>query len=292
MGEVVPVQLGQRGDAHGPAMPGLDRMSERLARSLRGIIEPYAGVRPTVTPQPIDNSMFMMWDACTPAFTSLSLYHIAPIQGVVILRLDSVFVCNLVDRFYGGAGKVKDLDRAEFTPTEDRLIDKLAQQIMGAVKLLWAELLPVDVSHVGHETNVAQISGIDSNGDIVCQAFEIALSDNLKWTMEIVYPAHGLAALEIANNDAQKGGVSASMPVDPVWQSQLNRKLGEVRLPARSVLARPNLNVTELMALKPGDVIPLHIARSLPLIIGDRVFAHGTIGEQDGRAAFLIDKLA
>jgi flagellar motor switch protein FliM len=67
--------------------------------------------------------------------------------------------------------------------------------------------------------------------------------------------------------------------------------MAHVRLPARTVLARPNLTLAELMALQPGDVIPVHISRSLPLIVGDRIFAHGTIGEQDGRAAFMIEKL-
>jgi flagellar motor switch protein FliM len=57
------------------------------------------------------------------------------------------------------------------------------------------------------------------------------------------------------------------------------------------VLARPNLSLAELMQLKAGDVIPVNIARSLPLIVGDRIVAHGTIGEQEGRAAFQIEKL-
>jgi flagellar motor switch protein FliM len=50
--------------------------------------------------------------------------------------------------------------------------------------------------------------------------------------------------------------------------------------------------MSELMALRPGDVIPLNIPRHLPLIVGDRVYAHGSIGEQDGIAAFMIEKLA
>jgi flagellar motor switch protein FliN/FliY len=36
--------------------------------------------------------------------------------------------------------------------------------------------------------------------------------------------------------------------------------LENVRLPVRSVLARPELSVAQLMALKPGDVIPITLA--------------------------------
>ena len=58
------------------------------------------------------------------------------------------------------------------------------------------------------------------------------------------------------------------------------------------MLARPNLSLADLMELKVGDVIPVTIGRALPLIVGNRIVAHGTIGEQDGRAAFQIEKLA
>ena len=80
--------------------------------------------------------------------------------------------------------------------------------------------------------------------------------------------------------------------VDPVWQARVARRMRDIRLPARTVLARPNLSLAELMQLKAGDIIPVTIGRSLPLIVGDRIVAHGTIGEQDGRAAFQIEKIA
>jgi flagellar motor switch protein FliM len=66
----------------------------------------------------------------------------------------------------------------------------------------------------------------------------------------------------------------------------------DIRLPARTVLARPNLSLADLMQLKAGDIIPVTISRSVPLIVGDRIVAHGSIGDQDGRAAFQIEKLA
>ena len=60
----------------------------------------------------------------------------------------------------------------------------------------------------------------------------------------------------------------------------------------RRWLAGDNLSLADLMELKVGDVIPVTIGRALPLIVGNRIVAHGTIGEQDGRAAFQIEKLA
>jgi len=59
----------------------------------------------------------------------------------------------------------------------------------------------------------------------------------------------------------------------------------------RSVLARPELTMGQLMALKPGDVIPINLAAKVPLLVGSKRFAEGTIGEQEGRAALLVESV-
>jgi flagellar motor switch protein FliM len=64
-----------------------------------------------------------------------------------------------------------------------------------------------------------------------------------------------------------------------------------VRLEARSVLARPNISVAELLQLKPGDVIPISVPALVPLLVAGRPVALGKIGDQDGRAALKIEKV-
>src|SRR3546814_5283565 len=68
---------------------------------------------------------------------------------------------------------------------------------------------------------------------------------------------------------------------DPVWQARIAQRMREFRLPARTVLAHPDLSLAELMQLKAGDIIPVTINRSLPLLVGYRIVAHGSIDEQD-----------
>jgi flagellar motor switch protein FliM len=38
-------------------------------------------------------------------------------------------------------------------------------------------------------------------------------------------------------------------------------------------------------------VIPITLSQTVPLLVGNRRFAEGTIGEQDGRAAMMIESL-
>ena len=123
---------------------------------------------------------------------------------------------------------------------------------------------------------------------MVVQRFMIGITRDQLWPVDLVFPLAALRAVEplmgtrLPADDDQK---------DPVWQARIARRMRDIRLPARTVLARPNLSLAELMQLKVGDVIPVTISRSLPLIVGNRIVARGSIGEQDGRAAFQIEKI-
>ena len=289
MNDVQPFAFGRQTSEPIAAIGGLEKIGDRLARRLRAIIEPYGGARPAVSVRPLDDTMFMMWDASAPEFASLSLYRLHPIKGPVGLRIDADLISCLVDRFYGGRGDRGTTARREFTPTENRFAARLADGIVAALIECWAEIAPLEAVLVGREANLAHAQFLSGETEIVVQTFDIDLGDHHPRLIEFIYPKAGFSGLEIVNT--AKGNDDAR-PSDPVWHSRLTHRLDDVRFSARTVLARPNLKMTELMSLKPGDVIPIHIARHLPLLIGDRVFAHGTIGEQDGSAAFMIEKLA
>ena len=47
----------------------------------------------------------------------------------------------------------------------------------------------------------------------------------------------------------------------------------------------------DLLALRPGDVIPISLPQHIPLTVAGRLFAHGTLGEADGRAAIRISRI-
>ena len=289
MNDVQPFALGRQTSEPVAAISGLEKLGERVSRRLRAIIEPYGGTRPLVTPKPLEETMFMMWDASAPEFASLSLYRLHPIKGPVVLRIDAPLVSLLVDRFYGGKGERLGADKREFTPTETRLAARLADGIVAALVECWAEIAPLEAVLISRETNPGHTQLMPAETAVVVQSFEVDMGGHHPRIIEFIYPKAGFAGLEIVGSP--KTGDEAR-PADPIWRTRLAGRLEDVRFPVRTVLARPNLKMAELMSLKPGDVIPIHIARQLPLLVGDRAFAHGTVGEQDGSAAFMIEKLA
>jgi len=64
-----------------------------------------------------------------------------------------------------------------------------------------------------------------------------------------------------------------------------------IRLPARTILAHSDISFQRLLTLAPGDILPLLLPTQIPLTVAGHVFAHGSLGEANGRTALLIEKM-
>src|SRR4051794_24537470 len=136
------------------AIPAIDRLNERLVRRLRDVIEPFARVKPRVTTEPVMIRGFAEWQAEQAEFTSLSLYAFRPMKGAILLHIDPDFVSRLVAPFSGGGGARAPRRAREFTPTEESLLGRFCEALIGALGEAWAELLPVRPQLRARETNV------------------------------------------------------------------------------------------------------------------------------------------
>ncbi|MEO8722399.1 MAG: FliM/FliN family flagellar motor switch protein [Sphingobium sp.] len=289
MSDVQSFRFGQT-EPQAPLVPsGVDKLGERLARRLRTILEPMVGGKPTVTPLPSEMVTYGQWSAMAASFSAYSIYRLHPLKGGIMVRIDAALVGGMLERFYGGAGGKAGLARSEFTPSEERIIARVSDAIMDALIANWGEAMHLESVMKVRETDPRALSFAETTDQMLSQSFTVCLSRNEEWPIELMLPLVALRQLEplLSSGTAEEGRLP-----DPIWRTRIAQQMGNIRLPAKTVLARPTLNLTELLALKPGDVIPVNIQRALPLIVNNRVLAQGTIGEQNGRAAFMIEKLS
>ena len=232
--------------------------------------------------------LFADWKAEQPEFVSLSMYGFKPMKGLVMLSVEPEFVSRLVDIFYGGTGAAVSTRAREFTGTEDSLLARLADQIAGALAQVWAEVVPVRPQLRSRETNVGFANIARGDEPVVVTRFTIRLPVGASSSIDIVYPVPALRSVEQELSAGSPEDVSAR---GEEWRDRLAAAVGNVRVKARTVLARPELSLAELMQLQPGDVIPISLPAHVPLLVEGRSIAFGTIGEHDGRAALKIDKI-
>jgi flagellar motor switch protein FliM len=270
------------------AVPALDRMSEKSARKLRSQIEPIPRIKPTITADPVYVRQFDAWRAEQPEFVSISLYRFRPLKGQVLIAVTPELVRRLVDAYYGGLGVHGERVVKEFTPTEERLLTRLSEALVETLTEVWSEVVPVKAQLMSRETSTSYASLVAGDEPVAVARFTVSIGQGRGAVIDVLYPVAALRSIE--------GQLSVKVHDDigltgSEWRERIMTALGEVRIQARSVLARPTLSVRELMTLKPGDVIPVNLPPMVPLLVAGRQIGLGKIGEQDGRAALKIEKI-
>jgi flagellar motor switch protein FliM len=287
-GEPRPFSFGSGSAQPTAALPALDRINERFARRIRDLIEPFIRAKPKVVADPAVLRPLRDWQAEQRPFVGLSLYSFKPMKGTLAVSVPSEFVSRLVDSFYGGTGADPAGEAREFTATEERLLARLTDSLVDALAEAWREVAAVEPTLRGRETSpvLSGVGGPDETAAI-CR-FIVTPPHSRPASIDIMFPAAALRSVEGAL--AAKSSDEASARGEE-WRAKLNAALADIRIEARTVLARPELSVSELVQLKVGDVIPVSIPAMVPLLVEGRTVALGSIGEQDGKAALKVDRI-
>lgn len=285
---VQPFALG-REDVHPAAgLSGLERIGERFAKRVRAVIEPLTQAKTQVTANPLESQRFESWQARLPDFLSLSFYRLRPLKGGMLLVIEPDFIARLVDIFYGGTGEVRPNRAKEFTPSEERLAARLADGIVERLVEAWAEVATLAPALAARETNAGYANLFRPDEMLVVQRFTITPVQGKPTAISIAYP---LAALRAVDSQLTAKVHDDQGPADAAWRSRMAYALEQVHLPVRSVLARSELSLAQIMNLKPGDVIPVSLPPKVPLLVASKRVAMGTIGEKNGHAALMVEHI-
>lgn len=286
--EVQPFVFGQEGPRPAERLTGLQRMGDKLARAIRPAIEPIARARVSVTAEPLELCTFQEWQDAQPDFSALTLYRLRPLKGGMLIQVDANFIATLVEIFYGGApGASVKRKPGDFTASEELLLNRLLDKVSTILAAHWNEVTPVELAIGARETNPALMPFLRGDEMVVVQKFTIGAGVQ-PTVIPVLYPLSMLRPIE---EKLETRVQDEDLAANEDWRWRLGQALSQVSLPVRSVLARPEISVAELLSLKPGDVIPINLQPRTPLLAGARRIADGVIGEQDGRAALMIDKV-
>jgi flagellar motor switch protein FliM len=267
------------------SFPALDRVGQLFARGLRDHMANSYACEPNVGSPNVQVIAYGDWrqKSGRSALFSIRLHKKLPI--LVALPLPALL--GMVDLFYGGSGAVAEA-RDDLTSAELRFAERFAERLAALLASAWAGLHPMQPVVGGFVPS--------SHAKPFCGANELLLMHNFSITglpiatteLSCLYP---LAALRALIGGMSEDGTAVSEPADSEWSARLNAAALQVRLPVRTIFARPEISFSQLLALKPGDIIPLLLPQNVPVTVGGRQFAQGTVGEANGRAAIRIEKM-
>jgi flagellar motor switch protein FliM len=278
-GEVRPYDFLSDQGAMRTRMPAFELINERLARSLR--VSLYNLIRRPleIAVMPMRTLKFADYAQSLALPSNLNLLRVNPLRGTGLLALDPKLVFCVVDNFFGGTGRQQTNEGREFAPTEMRVIQMLLKQAFSDIREAWAPVASIDIEHVKSEVNpsFAQIAA-PAEPVVVC-GFQLAL-DGGGGDMHIVLP---LAMLEPLK-DVLEATVPGSVAVhDDRWMASIKEDIQDAEIELTTHLGQASVRVSQLVSMKPGDVIPCDFSGKATVLAEGVPLFRGSFGVSRGQ---------
>lgn len=277
-----PAKLHPFGDLH-----TLQHLSARLARSLRVQFENYGRGETRAWAEPLEVVRFVDYRATRN--DRLTAWVQLGMNGTpALLVLDGGFVLELLDQFFGGTGVAPAELPREFTPAAEALVARIATDASAALESAWEPVSRASFSPGRCEHQSAHVAGIEGEEPVIVTRFGLARGKSEPVFLDILYPVQ---TLKPHGAGLTTKVVAKPAETDAEWTNALGRAAMTVRLPVRSVLAEPVVSLARLMALQPGDVIPIPMPQDVPVVVGGERFGAGTVGSSNGHAAIRLTRI-
>lgn len=267
-------------------MPTLDIVNERFQRHLRQGMFQLLRRSAEVSLLPLAVMRYGEFLQKLEGPSSLNVAALQPLRGNVLVAFEAPVVGATVDLMYGGSGSLEaSMEGRDFSPAEQRVIQRLVQVVCEAYDDAWREIYPLRLVHQRSETH-PQFAAIAASAEMTVVTSVDIVMGGFSGAIHICKPYGVLEPLRDILYGPQQASALAE---DRRWVSLLSRELQQVEVALVAELARPELTVGQVLSMKPGDFIqldksPLVAAR----VEGTPVFAC-SYGTHEGRYALRVE---
>ena len=288
-GEVESVDLASQDRIIRGRMPTLEMVNERFARYLRVGIFNMLRRSAEISVKGVEMLKFKEYVRTLAVPSSLNLINIKPLRGTSLLVLDARLVFSFVDTFFGGNSRFHTrIEGREFTPVENRIIDRVRQMIFSDLNQAWAPVIKVDFSFSSMEVNPQFANIVSPSEVVIVSRFRVDLEGasgeiHLTLPYSTVEPIKDLLDSGIASDQGEK---------DERWILALQDEVRDAEIELSVKLCQKKLSLRDLMKMRPGDVIPISLPELAEVRVADVPCFRARVGTSgDKYAVQIVDRL-
>jgi flagellar motor switch protein FliM len=281
-------ELLRSGPQPGDMLARFAQLGERFARQLALELAPLlGGETPSVTAQAPREMNESELHAEVGPLAANGLYSTG-VPGVALLAsLEGAAPLRLVDRAFGGQGEAPTVLPDAYPLSAELMIAKLetllAQSLSTA--LGYRELGAVVATR--RDARLTELAPFPAGARLAVLRCEVTEENRRPWLVALALPMVLLTKLFASGDGPRDPADHAPHSADPAAQP-----FADVALPLRAVLVDMPVSLATLSGLEPGMVLPVIVARSVPLKIGEVTLAYGSIGAQDDQIALKLTQIA
>ncbi|MFA7387881.1 MAG: flagellar motor switch protein FliM [Thiohalobacteraceae bacterium] len=266
-------------------MPTLEMINERFARYFR--ISLFNMLRRTAEISVGGVQMLKFAEYVHSLFvpTSLNLVKVNPLRGTGLFVFDPKLVFIVVDNYFGGDGRFPTkIEGREFTPTEQRVIQRILHQAFEDLIQAWRPVLPISFEYLNSEVNPQFANIVSPTEVVVVSTFHIELEGG-GGALHVTFP---YAMVEPIRDLLDAGVQSDRSEVDDRWRVAIREEMKSAEVELSSMLAETTISMHDLLNLKAGDVIPIDFPELVTLRAEDIPVFRGRFGTAQGNHAIKI----
>jgi len=161
---------------------------------------------------------------------------------------------------FGGNGRMPyRIEGRDFSPTEQRIIQRMLDVTLEEYRKAWAGIYPLSLEYTRSEMN-PQFATVATPGEIVvATTFSLEVGE-LGGDLQICIPYSTLEPIRDVLYSALQGD---SIETDKRWVSLLTQQIKVAEIELSAELGYANATIGELMALQTGDFIELELPEKI-----------------------------
>ncbi len=290
-------ELLRQGPGAAELLPLLTRMGERLARRMAGALAPLlGGEAPLVSCLAVSEIDRQQLQQSIAKLAANSLFVVGQSKLPLLVSIGADPVMRIVDHAFGGKGEAPASMPDAFPMAAELMIGRLetliGPHLAAAVAVTdggaKGAVLPT-ITPLRRDGSLAQLAPFPDAERLAMLQLEVNDGAGKPWTITVAMPMATLARL-FGYSDSSAGGDADAPAPRRRNASAIEAPFGEVPLSVSAIIVDMVLPFSAIAALAPGQVLPVNVARSVPLHVGDHCFANGAIGAIDERIAIKITR--
>jgi flagellar motor switch protein FliM len=235
-------------------MPTMEIVNERFARNFRIGLFNLIRRSPEISVSPVNVQKYSAFLRELAVPTNFNIMSVRPLRGSGLIVCEPSLLFGVIDTLYGGIGKFQTrIEGRDFSPTEQRVINRLVDVICEEYKKAWRGVYPLELHYQRSEMQ-PQFANIATPSEIVVTTtFNLEIGD-ISGSIHFCVP---YATLEPIRDVLYSSTQGDSMEVDRRWVTLLTREIQAAEVTLVAELAQADATVEQLLAMRVGDFIEL-----------------------------------
>ena len=269
-------------------MPTIEVVNERFARNFRVGLFNLIRRSPEISIGPVAVQKYSAFLRELAVPTNFNIVAVRPLRGSGLIVCEPTLVFGIIDTLYGGVGKYPTrIEGRDFSPTEQRVINRLVEVICIEYHKAWKGVYPLQLEYQRSEMQ-PQFANIATPSEIVvATSFHLEIGE-IAGSVHFCIP---YATLEPIRDVLYSTTQGDSMEVDRRWVNVLTQEIQAAEVVLVAELARADTTIEQLLSMRAGDFIELEREPRIKASIDNIPVFECQYGTHNAKYAIKVDSI-